>query len=154
MERKSDGHQMKELVFQFAHEADEPGIRRLLRECGLPDEDFALHLKNFLTLRQENEIFGCVGLELYNRIALLRSLAVSESLRGQGFGQNLTEEIVTFAKHMGVKDLYLLTSTAERFFAKRGFTNFPRENAPEKIRNTVEFTTLCSSTAILMLRTL
>lgn len=146
---------MKEqVVFQFAHEADEPGIRHLLQACGLPDEDIGHHLRSFLTLRQENEIVGCVGLELYDKIALLRSLAVSELLRGHGFGQSLTEEIVTFAKHMGVKDLYLLTSTAEGFFAKHGFKRFARENAPDAIRSTTEFTVLCPSTAILMVRIL
>ena len=139
-------------VFSFAHPADEAEIRRLLKDCGLPEEDIGPHIRNFLVARRENNIVGTVGLELYEDIVLLRSLAVTESQRGKGLGISLTKEILRYAEHLEAKDVYLLTLTAERFVAKFGFTRLPREKAPKAVRTSKEFTSLCPSTAILMHR--
>lgn len=138
------------VVFQFAHAADEPSIHVLLKAADLPDEDIGEHLHNFLLARSGNDLVGCVGLEVYDNAVLLRSLAVAESLRGGGLGTLLTNEILRLAEHLEAADVYLLTLTAEKFFEKFGFRQMPREKAPEKVRKSKEFTTLCPATAVLM----
>jgi|GEM_PF-1466424 len=45
---------------------------------------------------------------------------------------------------------HLLTTTAENYFAKKRFTKSPRENAPNSIRQTTEFSVLCPSTSVYM----
>jgi amino-acid N-acetyltransferase len=51
---------------------------------------------------------------------------------------------------MGVETLLLLTTTAERFFARRGYAVGPRDAAPLEIRQTPEFAGLCPSSSVCM----
>jgi amino-acid N-acetyltransferase len=50
----------------------------------------------------------------------------------------------------GVREGYLLTETAEGFFAKLGFQRIERQAVPIVIRETEQFRTECSETAICM----
>lgn len=139
-------------VFSFARPEDEAEIRRLLRSCGLPEDDIGPHVRNFLVARLGNEIVGTAGLEFYDEVVLLRSLAVAESQRRKGLGNTLTVEILRYAEHLEASEVYLLTMTAVPFFTKHGFAQLAREEAPASVRNSREFTWLCPSTAILMRR--
>lgn len=139
-------------VFSFARPEDEAEIRRLLKNCGLPEDDIGPHVRNFLVARLGNEIVGSAGLEFYDEVVLLRSLAVVKSQRCKGLGNSLTEEILKYAEHLEASEVYLLTMTAVPFFAKHGFAQLPREEAPASIRNSHEFTWLCPDTAVLMRR--
>jgi amino-acid N-acetyltransferase len=56
------------------------------------------------------------------------------------------------ARTTGLKKVYLLTTDAQAFFRKLGFAEVPRESAPEAIRRTAQFRTLCPASATLMAR--
>jgi amino-acid N-acetyltransferase len=60
--------------------------------------------------------------------------------------------MVARADRQGIKTLYLLTTTAEGFFLKRGFLRIEREGVPAEIRSTEEFKSLCLATALCMAR--
>ncbi|NHK31461.1 MAG: GNAT family N-acetyltransferase [Asgard group archaeon] len=122
----------------------------LLEEVDLPSEDVSNHLDNFLVWFDDS-LRGCIGLEIYNENALLRSAAVIPDSQGKGIGKKLTRAIIAYAKLMGVENLYLLTTTAEKFFQNEGFENISRDKVPESIKNTNEFSHLCSDTAICMI---
>jgi N-acetylglutamate synthase-like GNAT family acetyltransferase len=51
-----------------------------------------------------------------------------------------------------VRQFYLLTTTAEAFFARRGFRKIARQSVPAAIGDTREFKSLCPSSAICMTR--
>lgn len=51
-----------------------------------------------------------------------------------------------------VTELYLLTTTAESFFADLGFDRIQREDTPPAIQQTSEFHDLCPETATCMRR--
>ncbi|NHJ40371.1 MAG: GNAT family N-acetyltransferase [Asgard group archaeon] len=121
----------------------------LLEEVNLPSDDVHSHLDNFLVWFDDS-LRGCIGLEIYNENALLRSAAVRSDSQGKGIGKKLTRAIIAYAKLVGVKNLYLLTTTAEKFFEKEGFENVNRDEVPESIKNTNEFSHLCPDTAICM----
>ncbi len=93
---------------------------------------------------------GVVGLEIYGRIARLRSLAVDRSSRGLGVGKALVSAAEAYAESRQVRELYLLTTGAERFFERLGYQRLEREAAPEPIRATSEFSSLCPTTSLLM----
>jgi amino-acid N-acetyltransferase len=57
---------------------------------------------------------------------------------------------LAYAHLQGIKELYLLTNTAEGFFSKIGFNKVERDNVPDSIRATKEFQSLCPSTAACM----
>ena len=55
----------------------EAGVKRLLNESQLISSDLTPeHLRHFFGLGTKEEPDGVVGLELFNTVALLRSLAV------------------------------------------------------------------------------
>jgi amino-acid N-acetyltransferase len=132
--------------------ADGPAIAALLCAADLPHEDIAPHLGHFLVARQGGAIVGAVGLEVYAPDGLLRSLVVAPSFRGRGLGDELVRRLEQAAADWGVERFWLLTTTAEAFFARRGFRVTPRADAPAEIAATHEFKSLCPSTAICMAR--
>lgn len=133
----------------------ESAAKRLLVESGLPAADItAHHLQHFFFCGPGPDLEGLVGLELYGEVALLRSLVVAPNQRGSGLGSRLVEHAEHYARDRGVKSLYLLTMTAEAFFLRRGYARLPRENAPEAIRNTKEFSGICPLSSAFMVKRL
>jgi amino-acid N-acetyltransferase len=132
--------------------ADGPAIAALLRAAELPHEDITPHLGHFLVAREGGTMVGAVGLEVYAPDGLLRSLVVALAHRGRGLGDRLVRRLEQAAAAWRVERFWLLTTTAEAFFARRGFRVTPRTGAPAKIAATHEFKTLCPSTAICLTR--
>jgi len=131
-----------------------PDILALLDECELPQEGLAAHLSTTLVARNGNRVVGCSALELYQEYALLRSVAVKPSFRGQRLALHLVRTALDLAKHHQVSTVYLLTETASRFFSELGFKSIQRSDVPQKVRGSVEFTTLCPDTATVMMLSL
>jgi amino-acid N-acetyltransferase len=133
----------------------EAEVKRLLAASGLPASDLVpAHLEHFFGCGAAQSPTGVVGLELHGNAALLRSLAVAQDRRGAGCGKALVAEAERYARLQGVSELYLLTTTAERFFERLGYRRTMRDNAPAAIRGTQEFSTLCPSTAAFMVKLL
>jgi amino-acid N-acetyltransferase len=132
---------------------EEFALKQLLSESDLPIEDItAQHLHNFFGCGSGPKLEGLVGLELYGDVALLRSLAVASSRRGTGVGSGLVAHAERHARDQGVQSLYLLTTTAEKFFLRRGYARIPREEAPTAIRNTREFSGICPTSSAFMVK--
>ena len=141
---------MDDLKIQLATAEHEEQIKKLLVVAGLPFDDIHTHLHNFFVARQDGAIVGAVGLEIYGELALLRSLVVTSSSQGTGIGRMLYDRIMAYARMRGVRILYLLTTTADRFFEKLGFTVVDRNMLPEAIQKTNEFVKLCPTSAVCM----
>lgn len=137
-----------------ARPTDEPAVRVLLQAADLPHEDFAAHLAHFLVARQGGAVVGAVGFELHGRDALLRSLVVAPASRGTGLGDRLVRELTAAARRAGVARFYLLTTTAEQFFARRGFKKIDRQLVPAAVATTPEFQSLCPASAVCLSREL
>ncbi len=122
----------------------------LLGRAKLVGDGLDEHLDTVLVARRGGRIVGCVALEMYDDGALLRSLAVDESMRGDGLGLALTEAALQLARDRAVGPLYLLTETAAEFFPRFGFRRIPRAEVPPSVKQSVEFTTVCPETAVVM----
>lgn len=142
------------LIIETARPADAPAIQALLQQAGLPQEDFAAHLANFLVARQDGTVVGAVGFELHGREALLRSLVVAPAARGAGLGDRLVHALTAAARRQGVRRFHLLTTTAEGFFARRGFGRIARNSVPAAIAATPEFQSLCPASAVCLTKEL
>lgn len=139
------------MTISAAQPSDLPAIRALLETTGLPAADLTpAHLGSFWVVRDAGGLAGVVGLEPRGRAALLRSLAVRTDRRGRGDGRLLLAHAEAQAGTLGADSLYLLTTTAERFFAARGYTTTARDAAPPEIRATAEFAGLCPSSSACM----
>jgi len=133
-----------------ANQSDVSAILSLLTASGLPTDGFAEHIANTLVARDGGRIVGSAALEIYGTDALLRSVAVDEALRGQGLGISITQATLDLAVTEGVRTVYLLTETGGDFFPRFGFTPTTRVAVPERVRQSVEFTTTCPDTALVL----
>jgi amino-acid N-acetyltransferase len=139
------------IVIEAAHARDLSSICLLLDSALLPREDVTeTALQYFLVARLDTHIVGVVGLERYQEVALLRSLVVAKEHTGLGVGKRLVAAAEARAADMKIETLYLLTTTAERFFARLGFQRLQRELAPLAIQSTSQFSSLCPASAVLM----
>ncbi|HEX6433510.1 MAG TPA: arsenic resistance N-acetyltransferase ArsN2 [Gemmatimonadales bacterium] len=150
MDRKNLNSSCVEL--RSAEPTDLPEVLALLERSNLPTAGVADNFSDFLVAEGEGKLVGVAGLELYDGSALLRSVAVEERWRGSGVGRVLVERALDRARERGIEDIYLLTTTAEHYFPKFGFTCVSRDSVAEGIRSSVEFQCACPASAKVMRR--
>ena len=136
-----------------ATEADLPRVEQLLADSSLPLTGVREALKDFVVAEAGGDLVGVAGLEVCCDDALLRSVAVRPEWRSKGVGRALVTRAISDAEARGLRALYLLTTTAERYFPTFGFKQITREQVPEDVRKTDEFTTACPASATVMRRT-
>jgi amino-acid N-acetyltransferase len=142
------------IVIGPARRGDLAPVLRLLEAAGLPVVGVAEHFGSFLVARRGEAVVGAVGLEVYGAAALFRSLVVDPAVRGRGLGRELVEQMAARAASLGVRTLYLLTTTAEEFFGRLQFQRCDRRSVPAPIAATSEFRTACPASAVCMRRDL
>ncbi len=142
------------IIIDAAQETDLPAILALLEKSGLPQDGLSDYMATTLVAREDHTIVGSAALELYGTVALLRSVAVADPLRGQGLGQQLTKEALKLAEQHGVTLVYLLTETASGFFPRFGFRPIPRSEVAPAVHASTEWTTACPDTAQAMVANL
>lgn len=138
---------MSRFDFRQASTTDDSALRALLQAAGLPFEDVAAERQDFTVAVQDDRVVGGVALETFQGVALLRSLAVVEPLRGSGLGSALYDRVLARARQLGLSQLFLLTTTAAPFFERRGFRRVERSQAPDVVARSAQFATLCPASA-------
>ncbi|MCU0427187.1 MAG: arsenic resistance N-acetyltransferase ArsN2 [Candidatus Kapabacteria bacterium] len=144
------------MVLGFAQEHDEASIHRLLNEATLPTNDLTTqHLHHFVVMREGEEILGVAGVEQIGKfVGLMRSIAVRGDVRGQGIAAKLFAAAENHACSMGLREVYALTTTIADWLTRLGFERLQREDAPDELRQTQEFSGLCPASAVIMRKTL
>jgi arsenate reductase len=150
----ASGAQANLVTFRPAAPGDRPALVTLLEASGLPTEDLEEARPLLFVASAGDELVGCVGIEVRGTVGLLRSLAVAQAWRGRGLSIELVRIALDRAARAGVRDVYLLTTTAAGLFQRLGFLETPRESAPPAVRATREFASLCPSSAVFMRREL
>ena len=133
--------------------ADYAAFIGALRTAGLPTDDLDGGSR-FFTLNDGREIVGVGGLEGAGPDQMIRSVTTPLRLRGRGYGQALVRQLAELAKADGAERLWLLTTSADPFFAAQGWTVEDRATAPEAVRTSRQFAGLCPVSAVLMCRRL
>lgn len=136
------------MKIRIATQDDLIKINQLLKENNLPYEDINLNKIKIFVLNIDNEICGCIGLEIYSKVALLRSFVVNESHRNNGYGKLIVEYAQEFAIRKSINTIYLLTTTAKEYFSKFNFSIIDKNNVDNQIKTTTEFQSLCPCSAI------
>ena len=139
---------------QPATTADLPVIQHWLQQNHLPSADIPTMLNSIFLYRLGSAVVGIGGIEQYDAYGLLRSVVVTPPFRRKGYGKTLCQQLLKQARQQGIRELYLLTQTAERLFEKIGFEKVERRTAPSEIQQTSEFSQLCPATATCMKLTL
>ncbi len=132
-----------------AQRGELPRILELLEEADLPVAGVD-HAESFLVARKQERLVGCIGLEVYGDVGLLRSLVVLPDARGGGLGKLLVERLLETACERGISAMYLLTTAADEYFPRFGFEPIPREQADSRLQASEEFRGACPDSAVCM----
>ncbi len=129
-------------------------VTALLEAVNLPLEGVAEHFGEFLVAVEDGRLVGCVGQERYGEVALLRSLAVAPDSQRGGLGRALTAQLIADARAAGVREVVLLTTTAQDFFARHfGFVETGRHQFDEVFAASAEWSLpRCASAACMSVR--
>ncbi|GFM38387.1 N-acetyltransferase [Desulfovibrio psychrotolerans] len=121
---------------------DVKAVHKLLMECsgqGLllprPLNQLYGHLREFYVVDPDDggPIQGCCALAIvWDGLAEVRSLAVDERLRGQGFGRKLVEACLSESLTLGIYKVFTLTYQ-DSFFRKMGFAEVSKDVLPQKV---------------------
>ena len=124
-----------------------------LEAASLPASDLtASHIEHFFYCGPEAQPSGLVGLQICGADALLRSLVVVADCRSSGLGSALVAQAESHARMLGAQAIYLLTTTAEAFFKRRGYSSIARDDAPAAIRATREFAEICPASSAFLIK--
>lgn len=133
-----------------AEQADREAVAALLRDLELPTDGVAEWVDRFWVSEHEGKLVGVAGMEHYGDAGLLRSVAVAAEWRGSGVGRALVDRVLEDGRAAGLKDVFLLTTTAEHYFPRLGFACVGRGCVPAGVRTSAEFTGACPASAIVM----
>jgi len=137
-------------TIRSAKPRDHAAVTALLTEAKLPLAGVPADLDRFVVAERSGEVVGAIGLEAYGDAALLRSAVVAPALRGTGLGERLVRALLAQAREQGMRELVLLTTTAERWFPRFGFERIERTQVPSALHASEEFRGACPDTAIVM----
>ena len=129
---------------------DRAEIEALLAANRLPIDGVKDWMESALVARAGSRTIGCAALEVYPSGVLLRSVAVESAWRGRGVGGQLTDAGLALARSRGAEAAYLLTTTAGDFFPRFGFERVERADVPDDVKQSIEFTSACPSSALVM----
>ena len=138
--------------FRFCQQQDVNSVCDLLRSSNLPYKDFDLNKIKVILAIDDDDIIGSIGVELYPPNALLRSFVLRPQYRGKSIGNNMFQYLMSYGSQKGIRDIHLLTDTADSYFISHGFIVANRNDAPSQIRQTSEFKDLCPSTCTYMVK--
>ena len=144
------GQTGQQVTVRAADSGDYEAVVGLLRAAELPLAGVPPALTDFYVAEDRGRVLGAVGLELYGANGLLRSAVVQPAARGTGIGVALVDRILGHARERGVGAVYLLTTTAERYFPRFGFVRIARDDVPDHVKASVEFREACPASAVVM----
>jgi amino-acid N-acetyltransferase len=133
-----------------ARESDVAAIKDLLIANGLPTAGVDDHWRTFIIARDKGTVVGCGGSETYQVAALIRSIAVLPEYRKRGVGRRIVRHLLDRLTAVGLREFYLLTTTAEGYFIKRGFKTIDRDEVHPQLLQSREFQDACPASAICM----
>ncbi len=139
-----------DVVIRAATAADLRAVHELLREAKLPLDGVPADLANFLVAVRDGMVVGAIGLERYRESALLRSAVVHPTMRGLGVGECLVTALLESARALGIRDMVLLTTTAEGWFPRFGFSRISRDAVPAAMHASAELQGACPASAVVM----
>ncbi len=90
------------------------------------------NLREYVITEDEGRIIGVGGLRiLWNDLAEVRSLVVSEEFTQRGIGSRIVSELEKEAKILGLPKVFALTYKPG-FFKKNGYEEVPHRSLPQK----------------------
>jgi amino-acid N-acetyltransferase len=130
--------------------ADLAQLEALLQDNHLPTEDCAEQAQHYCASYAGDELIAAGAIEPVTHYGLLRSVVVREDYRGRGLARRMTTHLLDQARDEDRVAIYLLTETAQTYFADLGFLTMARDDVPKVVSLTRQFASLCPDSASCM----
>jgi N-acetylglutamate synthase-like GNAT family acetyltransferase len=120
---------------------DTPAIIALLAAEHLPPNELEDWIEHVVVAERDGRVVGAGGLEVYpeDGAGLVRSMVVEEGLQRSGLGKRILDWVVTHARDLGLRRLYLFTMNARAFYARYGFEDATVEDFPPGARDSAQY---------------
>lgn len=128
-----------EVQLRPASLADGREVAALLKNSGLPVGDAEEIIEAFHVALDKGRIIGCAAAERGGKSVVIRSVAVDPMYRDQGIASLLISTLLVRARAAGLREAYLLSTSAPLYFARWGFYLFRAEDAPAEVRASTTF---------------
>jgi amino-acid N-acetyltransferase len=138
------------IIVRKARSGELPQILALIDSAELPTAGVREHLSHFVVAEEESLLLGTVGMEIYETVGLLRSLAVAPNIRGSGLGTRLVNFVLEIARENKLDAVYLLTTTADGYFPRFGFERVSRGEVDSRLHASEELRGACPQSAVCM----
>jgi protein-tyrosine-phosphatase/N-acetylglutamate synthase-like GNAT family acetyltransferase len=136
------------VAIEAAGGGDRAAVEALLTASALPLGGLGEHFPGgYAVARRGGALVGVAGIERHGDAAVLRSVAVAPGERGTGLGIALTADRLVWAREHGARAVHLLTTTAAAYYRRFGFAPFPRADVPAAVAASIEFASVCPSSA-------
>lgn len=139
-----------EVAITPARTEDVGAIKKMLEANDLPLAGVDEHWKTFVVARDDGNVVGCGGAEAYANAALIRSIAVEPTYRSRGIGRLIVRQLLDRLSALGIREFYLLTTTAADYFKRRGFKKCDRDEVNPQLLASREFQDACPKSATVM----
>jgi amino-acid N-acetyltransferase len=140
----------EEIVIAPAQAGDLDAIHKILTDAGLPTAGVEENLRTFIVARAGDRIIACGGAEAHQFAALIRSVAVVPDHQKSGIGRRIVRQLLDRLASRGLREFYVLTTTAEEYFRKRGFKTIDRDEVHPQLLSSREFQDACPASAVAM----
>jgi amino-acid N-acetyltransferase len=135
-----------------ARPGDLDEVKALLETAGLAADGTPDRLAGFIVAREDGRMVGVAGLEDHETAGLLRSVAVASDRRNRGLGAALVSRLIRRSRRRGHEAIYLLTRTAEEYFARFGFRRVERSEVRPSVATARQFASqACECSAVMVL---
>jgi GNAT superfamily N-acetyltransferase len=124
---------MDEIAIAGAERQDVEAIKAILVANDLPTAGVDEHWRTFVVARDG-----------------VRIIAVLPEYRSRGLGRRIVRQLIDRLASRGLREFYLLTTTAEKYFRKRGFKKVDRDAVHPQLLASREFQDACPKSAVCM----
>ena len=125
-------------------------VGALLEASALPPLPTGTSLSCVLLGLEKGSVMGVVALEVVARRGLTLWVAVAREHQGRGLGKSLLQSLIARAHELSLREVYIVTKTASKFFAQLGFSPVSRAAVPSEIRSLRAYPDQCAESAEVM----
>jgi len=136
IEEAQHGLKMKNLDIREAVQSDMQALTQLLTAADLmPQDVLAPGTKFWLAHNKDSQLAGCAGMEFGETAVLLRNVAILPAFRKQGWGTELVEHVLLYARDRGYKAVYLFSVRSGGYWLRLGFREVSVDELLQAIPN-------------------
>jgi amino-acid N-acetyltransferase len=130
---------------------DGEAVSRLLAEAKLVPLSAASQFgPQYAIALAGDQVIGVAGVEVHGSDGLLRSVCLDPQYRSLRLGAALVENRIQWARAQGLRSVYLLTTTATKYWPRFGFVTIERSGVPPGIAQSHEWSSECPAESTAM----